>query len=179
MPVLTPLEIGYSTAPGDQGLVPVEAEILWSFQKDFGPYLKQIREDRGLSQRRLAHRVGVSHTYLVRLEAGDKVKAPPWDLIERIADELGRDPREVLTRAGFFYSVPDAEPSEDPVRRDFEALVLNADLRPTGLTAEVLPYIPRQVQRQWLEFTDKLLAQRDPAGMVKAILRDRRDRDRS
>ncbi|MFI5277374.1 MAG: helix-turn-helix domain-containing protein [Ktedonobacterales bacterium] len=42
-----------------------ELDISWS---DFGPFLKRLRMRRGLSQERLAERLGCDRTYIWRLE---------------------------------------------------------------------------------------------------------------
>jgi transcriptional regulator with XRE-family HTH domain len=50
-------------------------------------YLKLAREQAGMSQRQLANRVGVHHSYLARLESGDNDN-PSAELLQTIADVL-------------------------------------------------------------------------------------------
>lgn len=61
---------------------------------DFGPTLKLLRVDAGLSLRALARRVGVSSAYLSRVESG-RDPAPTPDRLEAIAAAL-QLPSEVL-----------------------------------------------------------------------------------
>jgi transcriptional regulator with XRE-family HTH domain len=52
-----------------------------------GEYLKLAREQAGMSQRQLASRVGIHHSYLARLESGDN-DSPSAELLQNIADVL-------------------------------------------------------------------------------------------
>ncbi|HEY3078708.1 MAG TPA: helix-turn-helix transcriptional regulator [Chloroflexota bacterium] len=69
--------------------------------------LCRARTRRGVSQRTLARGLGVSHTLVVRSEAGVR---PPADVGEvlRVVDLLGLDPEEtdeLLTAAGYWPAV--------------------------------------------------------------------------
>jgi transcriptional regulator with XRE-family HTH domain len=57
--------------------------------------LKQWREEKHLTQAALAHKVGVSQTYIAKLESGDK-KNPTLDLLKKIATHLGVPVTELL-----------------------------------------------------------------------------------
>jgi transcriptional regulator with XRE-family HTH domain len=50
-------------------------------------YLRTAREQAGISQRQLASRVGIHHSYLARLESGETAN-PAADLLQKIADVL-------------------------------------------------------------------------------------------
>jgi transcriptional regulator with XRE-family HTH domain len=50
-------------------------------------YLRAAREQAGLSQRQLASRVGIHHSYVAQLESGDWT-SPSADVLQRIADVL-------------------------------------------------------------------------------------------
>jgi transcriptional regulator with XRE-family HTH domain len=50
-------------------------------------YLKEARERAGISQRQLANRVGIHHSYLARLESGEH-DSPSAELLQNIADIL-------------------------------------------------------------------------------------------
>ncbi|MBI4295625.1 MAG: helix-turn-helix domain-containing protein [Chloroflexi bacterium] len=67
--------------------------------KRFGERLKALRAAAGLSQRELADRVGVSFTYISKLENG-AMRIPSEQLIERLATVLSADKDELLTLAG-------------------------------------------------------------------------------
>jgi transcriptional regulator with XRE-family HTH domain len=49
----------------------------------FGQTLLELRREAGLSQKRLAPALGVSHTYLSKLESG--TAHPSKDLVDRVA----------------------------------------------------------------------------------------------
>lgn len=53
----------------------------------FGAHLRQLRAERGMTQKQLAHLIGVSPAYLSALEHGHRGK-PSFDLIQRIAGRL-------------------------------------------------------------------------------------------
>jgi transcriptional regulator with XRE-family HTH domain len=50
-------------------------------------YLRTAREQAGISQRQLAGRVGIHHSYLARLESGETAN-PAAELLQKIADTL-------------------------------------------------------------------------------------------
>ncbi|MBI4303543.1 MAG: helix-turn-helix domain-containing protein [Chloroflexi bacterium] len=67
--------------------------------KEFGARLRELRKLTGLSQRELAQKVGVSFTYLSKLENG--TMPPPSDRIMfSLAEALGADKDELMTLAG-------------------------------------------------------------------------------
>ncbi len=70
--------------------------------KGFGPALKRFREERRVSQSKLAERAGFDHSYVSRLESG--ARTPTRDAVEQLAIALGleRVPQdELLASAGF------------------------------------------------------------------------------
>jgi len=57
--------------------------------------IQHLREDKGLSQRQLATRAGVTNGYVSQLEAGDK-KNPSLVVLQRLAKALGVPVTELL-----------------------------------------------------------------------------------
>ena len=59
-------------------------------------HIKAWRKYRGLTQEQLAERIGISRTYLTKIERGDR----KWDqpFLEAAADALRCDPADILTR---------------------------------------------------------------------------------
>jgi transcriptional regulator with XRE-family HTH domain len=57
-----------------------------STAKRLAARLKRLREERGLTQERLAKRSGVSHGYLARLEIG--MHDPSLSTVEKLAKAL-------------------------------------------------------------------------------------------
>jgi transcriptional regulator with XRE-family HTH domain len=72
-----------------------------AMQKTFGQRLRELRKARSLGQRALAGQVGVSFTYLSRIETEtlDFGPYPSEDLICRLAEALDADPDELLILA--------------------------------------------------------------------------------
>ena len=62
----------------------------------FGRTIQERRRAKGLGQRALAERVGVSFTYISKIENGTR----RLDVIEfvRIAEAIGSDPAEIVSR---------------------------------------------------------------------------------
>ena len=65
--------------------------------KKFGRTLKVIREDRELSQERLAELARVDRTYVSMIERGKR--QPTLEVAKRFADALGLDLSEMIKRA--------------------------------------------------------------------------------
>ena len=59
----------------------------WKTEPDFGKRVRMLREERGLSQRKLAP-FGVKQPYLTSLEVG-AIKSPSPEMIENLARGLG------------------------------------------------------------------------------------------
>lgn len=73
----------------------------------FGPTLRRLREDRGLSQSRLAERAGFDHSYVSRLEGG--ARQPTRGAVNDLAAALACTEAEqdaLLLAAGFVNGQP-------------------------------------------------------------------------
>lgn len=57
-------------------------------RKGFGPMLKSLRQNKGLTMQQLADRVGVTDAYIAMLETG-KRKNPSLTILRRLAQALG------------------------------------------------------------------------------------------
>lgn len=64
--------------------------------KSFGKVLKQLRQDRGLSQEELGFASGYHRTYISLLERGEK--SPSLRTIFRLAQALKVEPSEMVER---------------------------------------------------------------------------------
>ena len=60
----------------------------------FGGYLHELRRERGLTVRHLASGAGVHHTYVSKLERGDR-QAPEEPVVEALAAALGATPAQL------------------------------------------------------------------------------------
>lgn len=81
----------------------------------FGDALQRIRRSRHISQAELARRIDVNHSYISRLESGQR--APSLDLIARIEAHLDLDDQEcrLLRRGAGYLRTVEALVLADPV----------------------------------------------------------------
>ena len=67
--------------------------------QEFGRRLRELRMDKDITLRKFAQDVGISPTYLSKVERGD-FSPPTEDRIKDFAKALGQDPDELLAIAG-------------------------------------------------------------------------------
>ena len=82
----------------------------------FGGYLYELRRERGLTARQLAAAAGVHHTYVSKLERGDR-QAPDEPVVEALAAALGVSPAQLdqlRWRAGLTPRGAGAPGQDDP-----------------------------------------------------------------
>jgi transcriptional regulator with XRE-family HTH domain len=82
----------------------------------FGGYLHELRRERGLTARALASLAGVHHTYVSKLERGDR-QAPDEPVVEALAAALGVSPAQLdqlRWRAGLTPRGAGAPGQDDP-----------------------------------------------------------------
>ena len=68
-------------------------------KKKFGPYIREVRIQKGLGQRELALKIGVSASYLNDIEK-EKRTAPKLDVIKKISSVLSVDINKLNDLAG-------------------------------------------------------------------------------
>jgi ribosome-binding protein aMBF1 (putative translation factor) len=106
----------------------------------FGAFVRREREAKEIGLREMAKMIGVSPTYLSKIER-DEFQPPVEDKVRAIAKIISCDTDELLARAGRVSSDLSDIIKRHP--RDMAAL-----LRTTkGLTAEAIAKLARQVQR--------------------------------
>jgi ribosome-binding protein aMBF1 (putative translation factor) len=106
----------------------------------FGAFVRREREAKEIGLREMAKMIGVSPTYLSKVER-DEFPPPVEDKVRAIAKIINCDADELLARAGRVSSDLSDIIKRHP--RDMAAL-----LRTTkGLTAEAIAKLARQVQR--------------------------------
>jgi transcriptional regulator with XRE-family HTH domain len=104
--------------------------VSMSNPKEFGSYLKQLREAKGYTISQLALYSGVSHSYISRIEAG-KRGAPSPEVLQKMADVLSVSFEELMIAAGHWPEPNEAKTiaassseKEGPLtREEFESLV--------------------------------------------------------
>ena len=68
-------------------------------EERFGAKVRRLREERDIGLRPFARMVGISATYLSKVERGE-LPPPAEDRVKEIARLLGQDPDELLALAG-------------------------------------------------------------------------------
>jgi HTH-type transcriptional regulator, competence development regulator len=73
--------------------------VMTTRRKSFGALVRREREAKEIGLREMAKKIGVSPTYLSKIELGD-FDPPAEDKVKKIAEIIGRDPDELLALAG-------------------------------------------------------------------------------
>lgn len=133
-----------------------EGAVIWARRPSFGPYVRRIREEKGISLRNAAAELGVSFNYLAKLETGGRIKAPTPRLMQAIADYFGRDVNEVLREAGFQTKTPPAVRHQERVDQEFRRLMTHPEIRPLRIDAAGLDYYSPLQKLQVLELAARL-----------------------
>src|SRR5919201_490094 len=68
-------------------------------RKSFGAFVRREREAKEIGLREMAKKIGVSPTYLSKVERNE-FPPPAEDKVRKIAEIIGRDPDELLALAG-------------------------------------------------------------------------------
>jgi len=106
----------------------------------FGAYIRRGREEKDLGLRKMAKMIGVSPTYLSKVER-DEFPPPAEDKVKAIAKIIECDADDLLARAGRVSS-----DITDIIKR--HPVELAALLRTTnGLSAEEIARLARQAQK--------------------------------
>jgi transcriptional regulator with XRE-family HTH domain len=106
----------------------------------FGAFIRRERESKEIGLREMAKMIGVSPTYLSKVER-DEFSPPAEDKVKAIAKIIGCDADDLLARAGRVST----DVSDIIKRRPVELAAL---LRTTkGLTAEDIAKLAQQAQR--------------------------------
>ena len=109
-------------------------------RKSFGALVRREREAKEIGLREMAKMIGVSPTYLSKIERGD-FDPPAEDKVRKIAGIIARDPDELLALAGRVASdLTDIIRQRPREMADF--------LRAAkGLSAEDMARLARQAQK--------------------------------
>jgi transcriptional regulator with XRE-family HTH domain len=130
--------------------------FLWSQRPGFGPYLRRIRTEKGMSLRGAARELDVSFNYLNQIETGGRHRPPSPSFIQSIADLFGRDVSEVMREAGFDTKVPDGLRAQERVDQEFRRLMTHPRLRPLRMEPTALDFYSPLQKLQVLELVAKI-----------------------
>lgn len=67
---------------------------------EIGKYISELRNEKGLSQRKLAELSGVSNTEISRIESGERKKVSP-EILKALAPHLGVSYEKLMEVAGY------------------------------------------------------------------------------
>ena len=111
-----------------------------SGREKFGAFIRRKREANEIGLREMAKKIGVSPTYLSKIER-DEFAPPTEEKVRKIAEIIGHDPDELLALAGRVASdLTDIIREQPRGMADF--------LRAAkGLTAEDMARLARQAQK--------------------------------
>lgn len=110
---------------------------------NLGDKIRQLREEFGLTQGRLAARSSVSQGYLSQLENGE-VKNPSAAVLLRVAQAMGVDADDLFEAAGY--------PTTRTLREIYEAYESTID----GELLRYLSSLPRDRQRRLLGLLEEM-----------------------
>src|SRR6516225_1359105 len=114
--------------------------MMMAGRKSFGALVRREREAKEIGLREMAKKIGVSPTYLSKVER-DEFPPPAEDKVRKIAEIIGRDADELLALAGRV-----ASDLTDIIRQRPRELA--ALLRTTkGLTADAVAKLARRAQK--------------------------------
>lgn len=108
--------------------------------ENFGAFVRREREAREIGLREMAKMIGVSPTYLSKVER-EEFPPPAEDRVKAIAKIIGRDPDELLALAGRVSSDLADIIKRHP--REMASFLRAAN----GLTAEEMARLARQAQK--------------------------------
>jgi len=111
-------------------------------REKFGAFIRREREAKEITLREMAKMIGVSPTYLSKVER-DEFVPPAEDKVRKIAEMIGCDAEELVALAGRVPLELSEIIKQHPHRHELTAL-----LRTTkGLTAEEMSKLVRRAQK--------------------------------
>jgi len=156
-------EVVVTLEPGTIAQHVVEADKRNGFEKYFdhvklGWFLRNVRENSGLTVRDVHQGTGLSTGHISRTENGAGKGPPSLRILKKFADFYGVGTDSLLLISGI--SPPDDDPRITADAFDFDAaftsLVLHPSLKPDGLEPIDLQWISSATRRHWMEFARKL-----------------------
>lgn len=98
-------------------------------EQDFAQLLKQYREGGRVSQSRLAEIAGFDHSYVSRLESGNRT--PTREAVTKLAEALGLTPEQrdsLLAAAGYMPQRVESLLADEPVLTEVLRLLQSRDV---------------------------------------------------
>lgn len=156
--------------PSDLGRAMGEVAFFREHNTTFGPYLRKLRDERGISLRDAADQLGMTFAKLQKMETGGRFRIDSLSVFGDLADLYVRPRAEVLEAAGIRVLEPHALTDELDEDAAFARLVLNPALRPMRMDDRWLDSFSSLQKKQWVEFAKRLEAFFHAGGSIAAIL---------
>lgn len=166
----TPPPTNDVTEPSDLGRAMGEVAFYREHSPSFGPYLRELREHRGLSLRDAADQLGLTFAKLQKMETGGRFRIESLALFRALADLYSRPRAEILQAAGIKVLEPEELVDELDDDAVFARLVLHPALRPLRMDDRWLDSFSSLQKKQWVEFARRLEAFFHAGGSVAKVL---------
>jgi len=85
----------------------------------FGDFLKELRDRKGVSLKKVEKATGISNAYLSLLETGDRRRLPKPDRLKALADYYNVSIQELLEKAGYYEEGDIQETKEQQIEKAF------------------------------------------------------------
>lgn len=126
--------------------------------KEFGVYLKKLRENQSLSTHKLAELSGVSQSYISHVESGRKKNVPSTEILKKLAKPLGVSPLDLIEKAGHLpINLTSNEKETLSINLDFQIHLeemLEDALREITIGDEFIPEVFEDIQNIEKKFED-------------------------
>jgi len=84
-----------------------------------GDFLKELRERKGVSLKKVEDETGISNAYLSQLETGVRQRLPNPDRLKALADYYNVSLQQLLEKAGYFGEGNIEETQEQKIEKAF------------------------------------------------------------
>lgn len=95
----------------------------------FGRFLKQLREEKGVSLVDVEKALGISNAYLSQLETGTRRRLPSPERLRLLADYYNVSVEELLEAAGYLEKEDIKETYEQKIEKSFKHIINDPNLR--------------------------------------------------
>lgn len=90
--------------------------------KEFACYLRQLREQRGLTLREVGRRTGISNAYLSLLERGFR-NPPRPDILRKLAESYGIPTIDLMRKAGYVVETDEYLSEDAKLEKAFQHVI--------------------------------------------------------
>lgn len=91
----------------------------------FGEFLKELRQRKGVSLKRVEEDTGISNAYISQLETGTRQRLPGPERLKTLADYYNVSLQQLLKKAGYFGEGDIRETREQKIEKAFQHVINN------------------------------------------------------